>query len=183
MFDTGPQFVFNLHGGNGIRVHQFGGARPRRRPRDANGNNEEPPQTAMSVLTNLLPILILFVLPLLSSIFSSPAPSGPSFRFNSPEPPYVMHRTTPRLKVDYYLNPDEVADYSGRKMSELDRKAENSYVTGLQYDCQLEMQTRNRMMEDAQGWFIQDAEKMRQARNYDMKNCKRLDQLGYSRSY
>ncbi|KAI4210715.1 MAG: hypothetical protein LQ351_006491 [Letrouitia transgressa] len=169
MFD-GPQFVFNVGGGPGIRVHQFGGGRPRRRPRDANGNNEEPPQSAMSVLTNLLPILILFVLPLLSSIFSSPTPSGPSFRFNSPEPPYVMHRTTPRLKVDYYLNPDEVADYNGRKMSELDRKAENSYITGLQYDCQLEMQTRNRMMEDAQGWFIQDAEKMRQARNYDMKN-------------
>ena len=36
MFDGGPQFVFNMGGGPGFRVHQFGGDRPRRRPREAN---------------------------------------------------------------------------------------------------------------------------------------------------
>lgn len=180
-FDTGPQFVFNLGGGPGFRVHQFGGGRPRRRPREANGNGEAP-QTASSALSNLLPLLVLFVLPLLSSIFSSSTPKGPSIRFDTPEPPYIMQRTTPRLKVEYFLNPVEVEDYSNRNFKDLDRKAENSYVTNLQYDCQLEMRTRNRMIENAQGWFFQDVEKMRDALNYEMRSCRRLDDWGFSRS-
>ncbi|KAL9591787.1 MAG: hypothetical protein Q9179_007370 [Wetmoreana sp. 5 TL-2023] len=179
---TSPQFVFNLGGGPGFRVHQFGGGRPRRRPREANGDTGQAPQSAMSVLSNLLPLLILFVLPLLSSIFSSSAPTGPTFRFDSPEPPFTMRRTMPRLRVDYYLNPAEVEDYSNRNFRDLDRRAENSYVTNLQYDCQVEMRTRNRMMDDAQGWFFQDVEKMREARNYEMRSCRRLDEWGFSRS-
>lgn len=181
-FDTGPQFVFNLGGGPGFRVHQFGGGRPRRRPREANSDSSQAPQSTTSVLSNLLPLLILFVLPLLSSIFSSSTPSGPSFRFDSPQPPFILRRTMPRLRVDYYLNPAEVEDYSNRNFRDLDRRAENSYVTNVQYDCQLEMRTRNRMMDDAQGWFFQDMEKMREARNYEMRSCRRLDEWGYARN-
>ncbi|KAL8633015.1 hypothetical protein Q9189_001269 [Teloschistes chrysophthalmus] len=181
-FDTGPQFVFNLGGGPGFRVHQFGGGRPRRRPREANGDSSQAPQSTMSVLSNLLPLLILFVLPLLSSIFSSSTPSGPSFRFDSPEPPFILRRTMPRLKVDYYLNPAEVEDYSNRNFRDLDRRAESSYVTNIQYDCQIEVRTRNRMMDDAQGWFFQDTEKMREARNYEMRSCRRLDEWGFARN-
>lgn len=180
-FDSAPQFVFNLGGGPGFRVHQFGGGRPRRRPREANGDPNQAPQSAGSVLSNLLPLLILFVLPLLSSIFSSSTPAGPSFRFDTPEPPYTMQRTTPRLMVDYYLNPAEVEDYSNRKLKDLDKRAESSYVTNLQYECQREIQTRNRMIDDAQGWFLPDAEKMRAARNFDMRSCRKLDEWGYSR--
>lgn len=180
MFDTGPQFVFNLGGGPGFRVHQFGGGRPRRRPREANGA-EERPQSALGVLSNLLPLLILFVLPLLSSLFSSAMPSGPSIHFQ-PGPPNTMHRTSNRLKVDYYLNPQDVEDYSGRKMNDLDKKAETQYITNLQYECQIETRTRNRMVEDAQGWFFQDENKMREARNYDMRACRRLDSWGFVRN-
>ncbi|KAL8643351.1 MAG: hypothetical protein Q9228_000073 [Teloschistes exilis] len=181
-FDTGPQFVFNLGGGPGFRVHQFGGGRPRRRPREANGDSSQAPQGTMAVLSNLLPLLILFVLPLLSSMFSSSTPSGPSFRFDSPEPPFILRRTMPRVRVDYYLNPAEVEDYSNRNFRDLDRRAENSYIANLQYDCQVEMRTRNRMMDDAQGWFFQDTEKMREARNYEMRSCRRLDEWGLPRN-
>ncbi|KAL8656209.1 MAG: hypothetical protein Q9210_000404 [Variospora velana] len=174
-FDTGPQFVFNLGGGPGFRVHQFGGGRPRRRPQEANGNSERAPQSALSVLSNLLPLLILFVLPLLSSIFSSSAPSGPSIRFDTPEPPYTMHRTTPSLRVDYFLNPAEVEDYSNRNFRDLDRKAEHSYVTNLQYDCQLEMRTRNRMMDDAQAPSVKMTDAPSEA---DKIRNKRLAKLG-----
>ena len=183
VFDTGPQFVFNLGGGPGFRVHQFGGNRPRRRPRDANGNTAEQPQGAMSALSNLLPLLILFVIPLLSSIFSATTPSGPSFRFDSPEPPYTMQRTTSNLKVDYYVNPRDVADYSYRKMNDLDKRAESSFITNLQYECQLENRQRTRMMEDAQGWFFIDEDKMRAARSFEMRSCRKLDDFGLLRSY
>ena len=178
MFDTGQQFVFNLGGGPGFRVHQFGGGRPRRRPQEANAREE--PQSTLGVLSNLLPLLILFVLPLLSSLFSSSMPSGPSIHFQ-PGPPNTVHKISHRLKVDYYLNPQDVEGYNDWKMKDLDKKAENQYVTSLQYECQIETRTRNRMIEDAQGWFFQDSDKMREARNYDMKACRRLDSFGYAR--
>ena len=185
MFDSGPQFVFNLGGGPGIRVHQFGGRQPRRRPREANANGEERPQSAGSVLTNLLPLLILFILPLLSSIFSSSSsePAGPTFRFETPLPPHTLHRRTPRLKVDYYLNPNDVIDYSNRKMGQLDQRAEVNYVSQLQYECEVESQKRNRMIHDAQGWFFQDVEKMREAMSLELRSCRRLDELRVPRSY
>src|SRR4051794_24320604 len=99
-----------MGGGPGFRVHQFGGPRPRRRPHEANGDGEAATPTLSSSLSNLLPLLILFLLPIISSLFSpsTPTPAGPSFRFDSPSPPHTMHRTTPRLKVNYYLNPEEV---------------------------------------------------------------------------
>lgn len=178
MFDNGPQYVFNLGGGPGFRVHQFGGGRPRRRPREANGTSDEPPQTTTSTLSNLLPLLILFILPLLSSIFSATTPAGPSIQFDSPKDPYTMHRRTPRLKINYYINPKDVEDYSGRKMSELDRLAENKFVSDLQFGCQAEQRQRSRMVDEAQGWFFEDADKMQEARNLDMRNCRRLQEFG-----
>ena len=181
IFQDAPQFVFNLGGGPGFRVHQFGGNRPRRRPREANGTGEEQPRTTLGALSNLLPLLILFVLPLLSSLFSSAIPSGPNIHFQ-PGPPNTMHRTSQRLRIDYYLDPKDVVDYSGRKMNDLDRKAENQFVTQLQYECQIEQRTRNTMVEQAQGWFFPDAEKMKEARDFDMRSCRQLDRYGFARN-
>ena len=184
MFDTGPQFVFNLGGGPGFRVHQFGGGRPRRRPREANGTAEESQGSGFSALSSLLPLLILFILPLLSSLFSSSSstPAGPSFRFDSPVPPHTMHRTTSRLKVDYFYNPNEVVDYTARKMNQLDQRAEIDYVAQLRYGCELETQGRDRMMQEAQGWFFQDVDRMREARSLELRSCRRLNELGVSRN-
>jgi DnaJ family protein B protein 12 len=33
-------------------------------------------------------------------------------------------------------------------------------------------------MQEAQGWFFQDPEKMRQARDMEMTSCRRLQKLG-----
>ena len=183
MFGGGPQFVYNF-GAPGFRVHQFEGGGPRRRPRAANRESDEPPPTGLSFLTNLLPLLILFVLPLLSSIFSGDStPSGPAFRFESPAPPYTLHRTTSNMKVDYYLNPRDVADYNKSKWSQLDKQAEVHYVQKLRSECDYQTETRNRMMQDAQGWFFQDVDRMREARNLDLKSCRRLRELGLSTRY
>ncbi|KAA6410508.1 MAG: hypothetical protein FRX48_05930 [Lasallia pustulata] len=184
MFDTGPQFVFNLGGGPGFRVHQFGGGQPRRRPREANGTAEESPPSGLSALSSLLPLLILFILPLLSSLFSSGSSTtaGPSFRFDSPLPPHTLHRMSSKLKVDYFVNPQDVVDYTARKMNDLDNRAETSYVQKLRYECELETQGRDRMMQEAQGWFFQDVDRMREARNLDLRSCRRLSELGQRRN-
>lgn len=180
LFDTGPNFVFNIGGGPGIRVHQFGGGRPRRRPTTAQPPGFEPSPSVSSALSSLLPLLLLFILPLLSSFFSSaPAPQGPSVRFDTAKPPNTQMRTSTRLKIPYWVNPAEVEDYSAKKWRELDKSAEIKYVHQLNVGCEMEQQKQARMMQDAQGWFFQDEEKMVEARKLDMKNCKRLRELGY----
>lgn len=178
MFDTGPQFVFNMGGGPGVRVHQFGGARPRRRPRDPNAP-EEPPASLRSTIMGLLPLLILFVVPLLSSIFSgaTSGASGPSMRFDAAVPPHTHHRLTKQYKVDYWINPVERDQYS-MSNSQLDRAAETKYIQQLRMGCEEEEGHRQRLLNEAQGWFFQDPEKMQRARTMEMKSCKRLDDMG-----
>jgi len=181
LFD-GPQFVFNLGGGPGIRVHQFGGNGPRRRPREANRSDDRSPPSGMSALTQLLPLLLLFILPLLSSLFSSSTPAGPGMRFDSPIPPYTLHRTTPKLKVNYFVNPREVEDYSSRKFTQLDSRAEVDYVSKLRFECQNEVNVQERMLQDAQGWFFPDEEKIKAARSMELRSCRKLNDL-HSRGY
>lgn len=177
----GPGFVFNMGGGPGIRVHQFGGMGPRRRPRNATGQEETSP-SGLTALTQLLPILLLFVLPLLTSLFSGSSSSGPDILFQR-SPPNTLHRTTPRLQVNYYLDPRAVDGYSDRKLRQLDQTAEVKYINTLKYECQVEHSERNRLLEEAQGWFSTDERKLREARAMPMRSCTRLNELGVSRQY
>jgi DnaJ homolog subfamily B member 12 len=177
----GPGFVFNMGGGPGIRVHQFEGMGPRRRPRNAAGQ-EDPPASGLAALAQLLPILLLFILPLLSSLFTGSVSSEPEVRFH-PSPPNTLHRTTPRFQVNYYLDPRAVDDYSDRKLRQLDQKAEVKYINTLKYECQVEHADRSRLLEEAQGWFSTDERKILEARAMPMKSCKLLNELGVSRQY
>ena len=175
------QFIFKMGGGPGVRVHQFGGPRPRRRPRTAN-EPENVNQSLLSMLLNLLPLIVLFIVPLLSSMFSgdSASPSGPEIRYHTPEPPYTQHRTTPNLKVDFYLNPQDVEDYTPRDLKSLDLSTERRYVSRLQLECQGERQVRARLIQQAQGFFFQDTEKIREANRLEMRSCQRLSEHGVS---
>jgi DnaJ family protein B protein 12 len=173
----GPQFVFNMGGGPGFRVHQFGGPRPRRRPREASAQ-AEPAPSGWATFQSLLPLILLFVLPLLSSLFSgSSSPSGPSYRFDAAVPPHTMQRTTPKYSINYFVNPRDVEDYSAKKLRQLDTKVEVDYITKLRYECESEVHARDRMMQEAQGWFFPDVEKMKEARSMELKSCRRLDSL------
>lgn len=172
--------MFNLGGGPGIRVHQMGGARPRRRPRDPNAP-PEPPASLSNLLVGLLPILLILVLPLLGQIFSGPAEKVPGIRFDSAVPPHTMHRHSPRLKVDYFINPIDVKDWTPSQFHKLDGLAESKYVKRLNVECNQEEAERQELIEQAAGWFYQDEEKMKKARNMPMASCKRLDQLAGNR--
>ncbi|KAE8453112.1 hypothetical protein EG329_012299 [Mollisiaceae sp. DMI_Dod_QoI] len=183
LFDGGQQFVFNMGGGPGIRVHQFGGARPRRRPRDPNAPAEAP-ASLQTTLMGLLPLLFILILPILSSLFSGSGSTaaGPSMRFDTAVPPHTLHRHTSRMKVDYYINPVEVEHYTPSQLSKLDQRAEINYIQRLNVECQQEELARQELINDAQGWFYQDAEKMQQARTMEMKSCRRLDSMGVGRN-
>lgn len=158
-------------------MHQFGGARPRRRPHNhANAEQQSP----LGALQSLLPLLLLVLLPVLSSLFSSANPSGPTIRFDSPVPPHTLSHTSNRLKVPYWVNPSEVEDYSTKKWRELDKVAERKYVGSLTSECEWEEAQRRRLAQDAQGFFFTDMEKLSRAKNMELKNCRKLKELGMS---
>ncbi|KAJ5341997.1 Heat shock protein DnaJ [Penicillium brevicompactum] len=174
----GPQFVFNMGGGPGFRVHQFGGQQPRRRPRAAGAATQEAPLDGRSILRQLLPLIILFVLPLLSSLFSgSSTPSGPSYRFDTPVSPHTMGRTTPKLNLNYFVNPLDVDNFSARNFRDLDTRVEIEHVRTLRNKCDSEAHERERRLQDAQGWIFPDVEKMKKARAMEMPACRQLDSL------
>ena len=103
-------------------------------------------------------------------------------RFDSAVPPHTLHRHTPRMKVDYYLNPVEVEHYTPSQLAKLDQSAEVKFVSRLNIECQQEVAEREELYQQAQGWFYQDVEKIKQAKNMEMKSCKRLDSMGVSRN-
>ena len=53
--------------------------------------------------------------------------------------PHTLHRTTPKLNIDYFVNPRDVDDYSARKFRQLDQRVEVDYVTKLRYECDSEI--------------------------------------------
>lgn len=148
---------------------------PRRRPAGS-GQAEAGPQ-GLAALGQLIPLLLIFVLPLLSSLFTGSGSSGPSFRFDTPQRPHTMHRVTPNFKVDYFVNPKEVDGYSHRQFTNLDKKAENEFVTTLQYQCEHEAQIKRQAINDATGFFFTDENRLRAARAMAMPGCERLDGL------
>lgn len=181
MFDAGPGFVFNMGGGPGIRIHQFGGGVPRRRPAAAQQAGAQPTPSLWNSLSSLLPLLFLFVLPLLSSLFSgSSTPTGPSVIFDGPRSPYTYARVSSELKIPYWAKPSDVEGYKGRQWKTLDKTAENKYVNAVYGLCERERAQQQRMVEEATGWFFQDEAKMDAARKFEKRNCERLRQMGYN---
>lgn len=182
MLLLGPGFVFNMGGGPGVRVHQFGGAAPRRRPRDPNAP-PAPPPSASSVFMGLLPLLIFFVgLPLLSNLLGGESSSsGPQIRFDHAKPPQSMSRNSKNYQKEYWIDPSDVQSYTPRMFSTLDQNADVMYVHELKYKCTLEQDHKQNMLNDAQGWFFPDIEKTQEAHRLPMTNCKTLGDLGQRR--
>ncbi|THW71870.1 DUF1977-domain-containing protein [Aureobasidium pullulans] len=177
LFD-GPGFVFNMGGGPGVRVHQFGGGAPRRRPQQRADPNAPPPSLLQS-LQSLLPLLLLFIFPLLSGLFSgNGTSSGPSIYFD-PAPPHTQQHFSSGPKIPYYVDPREVSDLTSRKLKDLDRRAEVKYVNQLSNECEVQQSRRQQMYQQAQGFFFTDQVKLQEARTFDMPSCKRLKDLGY----
>lgn len=172
----GNGFVFNMGGAPGVRVHQFGGGRPRRRPH----NHEEAQQPAniLQAMQGLLPLLLLFIIPLIGSLFGGGGASGPTVRFDKPVPPHTLSHVSSGLKVNYYVQPKDVHDYTPKQWKELDKVAETRYVGQLQGECEYEQAQRQRMANEAQGFFFTDQVMLDRARRMKMASCERIEALG-----
>jgi DnaJ family protein B protein 12 len=176
----GNGFVFNMGGGPGVRVHQMGGGAPRRRPHN---HANQPPASPLAALQSLLPLLLLFIIPLLSSLFSGGGTTYPKVHFDNPLPPQTKHHTSYNLKVDYYVNPKDVADYQKGDWKSLDKHVEVSYKERLVAQCNYEIDQKRRARDDARGFFSRDEVKWQIAQNMPTPACNKLEGWGYRIQY
>ena len=162
-------------GGPGVRLHQMGGNAPRRRPHN---HANQPPASPMAALQSLLPLLLLFIIPLLSSLFSGAAPTYPSVRYDKVDP-HTHHHASRKLGVDYYVNPTEITDYTSRNWRDLDSHVENNYINKLHTQCEWERTLKQRAYQEAQGFWSRDPVKWQLAEEMTMPSCKKLQGWGY----
>ncbi|KAF5092913.1 hypothetical protein D0Z00_004343 [Geotrichum galactomycetum] len=192
--DTTPYDLFNMffggaagaqHGafqtqfGPGIRVHFNGPGNPFQQAR----RQAAPQQEEVFSIIRLLPLLLLFIAPLLSSFFSGSGGNYMSanahFEF-SPQAPYTSQHHTPHHNVPYYVNPAEVEDYTPRKFNQLGKRAEVSYIQTLRTLCTREYQYKQQKILDSQGWFSVDQEAYDKAKSLKLQHCDKLNELGIS---
>ncbi|KAL8354272.1 hypothetical protein RB601_003906 [Gaeumannomyces tritici] len=181
-FDTGPQFVFNMGGGPGIRVHQFGGGRPRTRPRDgaaAGDQQQQAEPSILSTLIGLLPVILLFIIPLITSLFSgSTGPAVPDVVFDMASGQHT-HRQVHDSGLNFFVRQEDWAKIrqNKHKVSQLHAQAYVTFVNQLKRDCERESLQQQQLHEAAQGWFSVDQDMLERAKAHPKPRCARLERL------
>ncbi|GAB5589046.1 Chaperone protein dnaJ [Umbelopsis nana] len=176
----GPGFRSATFVGPGFRTRTFNTGGARRDP----GQRQQPTSTWMT-LAQLLPLLLLFGVSILSSLFSE---STPQFSFDRTAL-YSQGRSTRQHKVSYYVNPSTFASYEKKnsgKLRDFEQNVELTWVRGLQTSCQNEKQVRAARLNQARGGLFgigYDEERYQQALNTPMKSCEQLRSFGYNPGY
>jgi DnaJ family protein B protein 12 len=164
-----------MDSGPGMSVHWRGRGNPRRESHD---NANEPPQPQRTALRPLLVLLLLIVIPLLLWFFSGSATTYTSVSFENAKP-YTQKHVSTKLKVDYYVNPKDTADYTPRNWRDLSGHVENSYVQKLGTQCEWERTLKQRAYQEAQGFWSRDPVKWQAAENMATPACHKLKDWGY----
>lgn len=115
---------------------------------------------------------------MLSSLFAGGGTVGPEIK-EFRDSRFSKGRTSrPRGIYKYWLDPNEVAEYTEKRFHELDRQIETRYIHNLQLDCQNELIRQNRIIQDAQGLFFTDHNQIARARKMKMPACSKLKEHG-----
>lgn len=161
----------------------------------AGGNGARDSELPWSqYIIQFLPLIIIIVSILLNSLGGGSNSSNsynrnvrefhgrvPSFKLE-PTNDLNVQRSTPNFNVNYYISEKTMDDFNGRKNSEkelkgLDKYVEGQYVEGLNINCLRERHKKEQMIEQAQGIFFSDWDKIAEANRMEMPNCERLSEL------
>lgn len=184
----GPNTFYRAGGQQGRRQrHRSQQGTGRRRSEGAAQGEEREESPLLQLFYQYLPLLLVVVPMVFNMLVDAVGTGGglfnrmPDFSFET-SPAYSVERTTPNLGVTYYLsNEGRQQVYSkndnGRTLHKLDVKAEDRYVKDLRMRCKREQNTKERMIEDAYGFFFVDKEKLKDAQGYRAQSCERLREL------
>lgn len=176
---SGFQTFTTFGGGPNVRGQNPFAQGRRQRPAPATPQTEN--EQLLAKLFQLLPLLLIFIPSLLSSLFGSESDTGfvkpTKFDFTE-SPPYTEMRTTPQHNIPYYVNPADTAKMTSSNLRILDRRAEVAYINMLKGYCSHEYEVREQKIMAAQGWFRTDEEALQKAKNMELPYCKKLNELG-----
>lgn len=133
-----------------------------------------------------LPILVLFLYAIITSIFSQE--TVPLYKFQ-PTTDFSQARTTSNLNIHYYVNPttfQPIAKTGGYKLNRVERQVEQEYVNNINARCQSEKRSRQYRLQQARGSLFGigfDEEKYQKALKMTMKNCDEMRRLGFDPDY
>jgi DnaJ family protein B protein 12 len=173
------------------------GAMPRRQA----GNQADQNRNQ---LLQLLPVIIIFLLPVLSSLLSSLFGSTPipdpaySFQKNSQ---YSITRLTTPHKVPYYVNPASWQAHpiyetipvnvrgekqagpkaNSRQLNAFETRIEDRFAASYYSECQREHQKKERDLENARGFFGigADLARLKEVQARKLESCEVLKRHGF----
>ncbi|XP_063585179.1 dnaJ homolog subfamily B member 12-like [Penaeus indicus] len=148
------------HGGGGPRYHGQQGH---------HHQAAHSEQSNLSVFLQLMPLLLILLLSLASSLLSS----DPTYSL-SPTSKYSVQRTTSNLGVSYYVKPDFSTDYQGN-IRRLEQHVEEDYVSTLRNACFKEKNYKENMIWRARSFG--DAQMFKRAQELRTPSCDSLQSL------
>ncbi|CAI5717566.1 unnamed protein product [Peronospora destructor] len=178
--DITPEEIFNMFFGGG-------GYRPRGHPpqQQQGQRQQQVPRDGMATLTQFLPLLLIFIMSLLS------IPSNPEVPFSlNPTQQFNVQRTTQMTNVlkgiPYYVERDfeqrHTTDWHDLKRVEL--MVEQAHVSRLAENCENIKLRQKRMIYRARNSRSEDRESaMRKALEMKMPPCDELRRLRRTRRY
>ncbi|KAG0668904.1 hypothetical protein C6P40_004935 [Pichia californica] len=171
--------------------------RQRRNGNSTNGNGNPREMPWSQYIIQFLPLLIILISIIINSLSGSSGNNDgysknvreftgriPIFSFE-PLNNVNVERTTPKYNINYYLEQKTVDNFNGRKNPEkelrgLDKFVEAQYIERISLSCIREQRYRDSIIEQAQGFFFNDYEKIREANTMPLPNCERLGELQQS---
>ncbi|VDC03478.1 unnamed protein product [Peniophora sp. CBMAI 1063] len=159
-FAAGPGVFTASFGPGGFRTHRTGGARAQA------AQQRDEPVTTRQILTNLLPILLLFAFSFLSalpSLFTTPVHPDPRFSF-SPSSRYDVPRNTRGLGVAYHVNSAEFSAHPsigaevergtpGPALSRFEEAVDRAFTEDKYAQCRRGLESKRRRREAEEGIF------------------------------
>lgn len=158
--------LFNMFFGTGFSSHQssvFMRRNGRWHRSSEDDTSAQVQHNGATVFIQLLPVLLLIVVSMLSSLFISDPVY--SLQRNSK---YPVTRQTTRLQVPYYVKENFRLDYQG-SLSRLEANIEEEYLNMLRHNCYKEKNHRDALMWQAQA--ISDRNLFNEAKNARTPSC------------
>ncbi|KAH0836743.1 hypothetical protein J3R83DRAFT_8478 [Lanmaoa asiatica] len=217
--EMSPEDLFNMFFGGGVGMNggafgpsPFGGpvftasfgpggfrtTRVRTNGRPPQGASQGEAPQARSILTQLLPLIIIFAFSFLSMLpdfFATPPVPDPRFQFTKTSR-FDLERQTSNLHINYYVNSRDFHAHSkiaadiaagqfrrGSALSRFESNVEQVYTQNLYTQCQLSINQRERRKEAEIGFFGvgTDWEKVRRIEGETFASCEELKKLGLVR--
>ncbi|KAK0133187.1 DnaJ subfamily B member 14 [Merluccius polli] len=174
--DITPEDLFNMFFGGGFpssNTHTFTNGRARySQQTDQRHEREERGDGGFSTVIQLMPILVLILVPILSQLMVSTPPYS---LYSRPSTGQTVKRQTENLRVDYYVTRDFRSEFKGSKLHNIEKNVEEDYVSNVRNNCWKERQTKTDLLYAAK--VYRDDRMRKKAELMTMDNCRELDRL------